>query len=475
MSHTLILFGLCLFTTLVTSSRRDEVEHASQEELAGNTTELRGSISSEDKTKFLGRGFNLLHCRGSYRDVEDITNGNVLSQSRLNANTPWAPWGGEVLEEAFNTPQLRIKEVTWSLKLEEVHDVAELYEQDSIEISVGANSKKIVLKFWYSVFNSEEERVLRIRQYTSKVSEDISWVAQKAQTYRYYLDNTFVNSLRHMPADSLVDTYGTHAITGYSLGAFSDLLITARKSVFSENELRALAKSAFNDEVKLPPYLSSKVQENVNSISTTYRQGGSEYAPPSVSPQTLFSTSTPTLIDLASWEKGIRKDNPSFISIKSGIIPIPDLIENLNLKVKYASAIVHKIHSMQDIIYVLCSPDNFEPVKYNGEYVYTSLKQYLGGANYVYYGNNSTKSMSEKQLTGNGSSDACWRSKLDNEGLWVFYNTASARYLCRDFKMRRKDEDLEGLRYWALNPIIPEDDYSQKEWSRMMIRLNSGH
>lgn len=473
-----MLLVACLFATFVTSCRSDELTHTPPKEESpvlpkGNTTELRGFIPANDKARFLGCGFNLLHYRVG--EVEGITHRSVLSQSRLSSNAPWSPWGGEVLVEAAGIPQLQIEEVEMRPRIEEVQDVTERYNRDSIEISVNANLKKVTLKFEYSKVNNEEEKVHRIRQYAYKVSEHISWIAQGSQTYRYYLDETFVNSLRNMSADTLINTYGTHVITGYSLGAFSELLITARQSVFSKNEVLTLTGSAFSDKVKPSSYLGNKVQENINSINTTYRQGGSEYTPPTVSPLTLFSTSLPTLIDLASWEKGIQKGKSSFISIlrgEVGIIPIPDLIENLNLKVKYASAIAHTIHPKQDIIYVLCSPNDFEPVKYNGEYVYTSLKQYLGGANYVYYGNNSTKRLSEKQLTGNGSSNASWRSKLDNKGLWVFYNTASARYLCRDFKMRRKDEDHEGLRYWALNPIIPEEGYSQKAWSRMMIQAD---
>lgn len=152
------------------------------------------------------------------------------------------------------------------------------------------------------------------------------------------------------------------------------------------------------------------------------------------------------------------------------MIPIPDLIPYLPLKVKYTSAIIHAANPDRHIAYLLCEPRNYEAVKHKDEYLYVSLRKYEGGAFSVYFNDGSPKVFSEKELTGNGSDGRYWRFEMDNEGRWKIYRSDIKKYLCTDLTLRTAEEASESLKYWLLNPIVPKPGYSPTAWGNRLVK-----
>lgn len=474
-----LLWVVTALLLLISCSKREDDLHPKATEPTddvtftdGNITELRASGAGLKKTRFLGKGFNLLEYR--IGEEQGITSASILDMGKIEQETPWSPWGKEI-PSGLLSPELHTEKIYQDVHQESLQDVTHFYSQDSIGISLDGSYKNVTLNFKYSNVKKEEEKVYHARSYAYKLDETVRLEADSYDDYQFYLRPRFVRHLETMSGDELIKTYGTHLITNYTLGAFSDLIVSAKNDIFTKEEVVTLTGSAFKDKVKLSSALSNKVSRNITSIRTIYRQGGSDYVINGVTPISLFSGSSPKQIDITEWSKGIREDDGTFLSLplnKAGLISIPSLIKKLPLKVKYTCAILHKAHPNTGIVYVLSKPGNYEAVKYNGEYMFTTLNKYESGGCFLYYGNNSVKRISEKLLTGRGSTSANWRCQLEPNGQWVFYFSSIKKYLCTDLVLRSANEDNNGLRYWALNPILPTAGYSPRAWSRVMIKPN---
>lgn len=436
----------------------------------GEFAEFRGSGVGQKNSRFLGRGFNLLEYHSG--EEAEISSTSILDLKKISSNTPWSPWGREIPLDIL-APELFEEDVYMDVQIGSATDVTRTYSKDSVSISGAGGFAKVLLAFNYARVRSEEEKVYYIRQYCYKTDQRVMWEVMDNAHYQFFLSPIFVNLLRTMSGEDLIKRYGTHLITSYNLGAFADLIITARQNTFTRDELLSLSASVVERKPKISTTLSKKIENNRSSIRVKYMQGGSDYKVSDIAQQSPLSSGYPKFINLLEWQKGIRKGDGTFQSLrenKDGLIPIPDLISDMPLKVKYMSAILHKANPGVNIVYALSDPTNYSPVKYKGEHVYLSMKTYNSGETFIYYGNNTVNDLSERLLTGKGSSSASWSTKLEKSGQWLFYSRTAQRYLCRDLKLRTESEDTQGLRYWVLNPVVPTSGYGYKAWSRLMIK-----
>lgn len=432
---------------------------------------LRGSGAGLQQTRFLGRGFNLL--RYHRQEEAGITRLSILDLGKISQNAPWSPWGEEIPSDIY-APELIDETIYMDAVIGTPQDVSRAYAEDSVVVAGSGSLHPVSIRFNYPRVKREDEQVHHIRHYSYKTDQRVSWSMLRDDYYRFFLSPAFVRQLQTLSGAELVERYGTHLVTGYDLGAFVDLIITTRQRAFSVEEGLALSSSAFQGK-SIPGYasLAKKVEDNVASIRTVYMQGGSDYKVERLAPLTLFARSNPARIDLKAWQTGIRPADGTFLSLptdQTSLLAIPSLITPMPLRVKYLSAILHKANPGADITYILSEPDSFSPVKYQGEYIYLSMREYDSGSSYIYYGDASVNRLSEHLLTGQGSTGASWETKIEQDGRWVLYSSRLKQYLCRDLKLRGAQQDPQGLRYWVLNPIVPTPGHSHKAWSKAMIK-----
>lgn len=437
-----------------------------------STVELRAPRADHTRTLYLGRGFNLLQYR--LGEEQGITSSSILDMDRVRLRQPKASWGEDLSAYA---PTLSIDN-EWS-HMDVIHgsmmDVTDTYMQDEIDVAVNEHLyDRVRIPFRYTDTKGEEADAYHARIYSYKVDQHIRLLADSSKDYRYYLRSRFLTHLRTMSGEELVKTYGTHLITQYNFGAFMDYIVSGKSHVFSREDVVTLASQTFEmQNGALPAF--KKATTYPNHVITAYKQGGSSYKPlyKSVGFRPLFFELHPKHLDYKAWQEGISPTQTSYLSLplnKEGMIPIPDLIPDLPLKVKYTSAIIHAANPDKHITYLLCEPRNYEAVKHKDKYLYVSLNKYESGASPIYFSDDSPKVLSEKELTGSGSDARLWRLEMDHEGRWTIYRSDIKKYLCTDLTLRTAEEAPNYLKYWLLNPIVPKPDYSPMAWANRLIK-----
>lgn len=467
---------ISLLALLVLGACRDDEPSRSVDEgepfFRLSTVELRVPRAEHTRTLYLGRGFNLLHYR--LGEERGITTSSILDMERVRLRQPKASWGEDL---SVYAPTLSIDN-EWS-HMDVIHgsmmDVTDTYTQDEIDVAVNEHFyDRARIPFRYIDSKREEADVYHARIYSYKVDQHIRLLADSSKDYRYYLRSRFLSHLRTMSGEELVKTYGTHLITQYNFGAFMDYVVSGKSQVFSREDVVTLASQTFemqNDD--LPAV--KKATTYPNHIITAYKQGGSSYEPvPNLANfMPLFFGIRPKHLDYKAWQEGMSPTKASYLSLplnKEGMIPIPDLIPDLSLKVKYTSAIIHTANPDKHIVYLLCEPRNYEAVKHKDKYLYVSLKKYESGTFPIYFNDDASKAFSEKELTGSGSDARSWRLEMDHDGRWKIYRSDIKKYLCTDLTLRTAEDAPEYLKYWLLNPIVPKPGANPMAWSNRLIK-----
>lgn len=432
--------------------------------------EIRSSATNQSPERFLGRGFNLLEHK-IYE--EQGFQRPILDANRMQTGRGWNPFGEFPAQNIeMDVVDTEIDYRNASPKIEATEDISTTYLRDSIGITLGYN-KQFTVSVKYQKTSEHDMKVHSFRAFAYQLKSEAYLSPSSNDDYSKFLSKGFVRDLREMNGVDLIHRYGTHLITAYYIGAYSNLIITAVSDKFSKDEVMGLTASAFDG--KLDATFARKVNENKSSLRVEYSQGGSDYVPPVdvISFREGFNPATINPIDRNAWLKMIRKDNNTFMSLpfnRNGMIAIPDLIENIPLKLKYICAIQHLANPRQKFTYVLCNPQNYAPLKFGDAPIYTRLNQFAASnAFQLFIGTNFPEEFTEKKISGEGA-DAFWQSGYEKNGLWTMRSAKTGKYLCTDLKMRTLEEDKAGKRYFLLNPIFPNDNYSDYAWNKMLIQ-----
>ncbi len=290
---------------------------------------------------------------------------------------------------------------------------------------------------------------------------------EKIEQYKPCLSDKFLEDLRKLSGAELVKRYGTHLITSFEQGALSQLSLKSTSDhwgyerVFDENDLMMLAEAVYN-----PPMneeLREKVEQNRTALRIKYYQTGSDYLPKlGVSPTSIFSKSDKPVVDKELWFKAINKQLLNFLRVnheENGLIFIPNLIDDLSLKIKYLSAIVFFSNSNRYIHYYLCDPKTFKAIEFEESPIILGMSAYKDKPHCRLYSETSNKILSEEVIVNKENYGTYHKAMLQEDGLWTFLDIDTKRFLCRDLKYRTAQDDSEGLRFWALNPVIPKEGY----------------
>lgn len=419
-----------------------------------------------DPSCYLGYGFNVL--KHAPTDVRGISQKPLLAIDK----PAWTPWGGET----GVLPTKLIVQNNESPKTQNYYhlNVTEGFQPRSIDFQ---GVKGLSFAPWAYYPQDLVRSSTQSHTYQSLVYQARATVAYDVEDYRglaSYLTRDFVRDLGKMSATELVEKYGTHLVMRYVLGPYMKLSVSAKASVFSPNEVKKIEMKAWEGSSPLSPELQQKVRENKRSLSMRYEQAGSDYNPQDLA-QNLTDLGRTHQLDDKAWERGLRSDDAPFLMLSEGeAIPIPDLIADVPLKMKYISGILYQSlpKGVSAINYVLYNPKDYQRVVYNGHPIRLVLPNYRDAQVVLHIGLDTGKILTEGALLAIQEQRHKWDIELSETGLWTIKSRLSGKYLCTDTKLRTLAEDSEGLRYWLLNPILPPPEGHGRNLSRLLLRSN---
>lgn len=299
----------------------------------------------------------------------------------------------------------------------------------------------------------------------------------EAQNLEFYLHKRFVRDLSRLSARQLVDKYGTHLVAQYLIGPYMNLSVSAKASTFTNEEIKKIEAKLWDSKLSLNHETKQKIERNISDIALIYRQGGSNYSPekPILSLSTFYQDGALYALDRKAWEAGIRHDNTFLMLAKDrqGLIPIPDLISDVPLKIKYLTGMIYQSMSgsYSAINYALCNPLNYQAFKYKGKYIRVALRDYADAMEVLHIGVDGGDILTESTLQNASSSERHkWDFAIQDNHLWTIKSRLSGKYLCTDGSLKALAEDSANTRFWLLNPIIPTADGNTRKASQLFIQ-----
>lgn len=422
----------------------------------GTLHEFRSaSATNVPNDRYLGHSFNLLAYRPN--DMEGMVSDEVLDIAKWKSNTPWKPFAREISED-LDIPRFR-EEYDNVEFLDQINeDVSSSYLQDSLHLSLTGAYKKISFSYNRAQVRGKEHKQHVFSTYIYRSDIKVKALLDEDSDLEFYLSKRFVRDLKKLSPKELVTKYGTHIITAYSLGPFLELTILADRSAFSSKVTETISGS-FLDQKILSQEAKRQYQQGNTRIALTYRQGGSSYYPEEnlLTIGSLFTTSSLGRVNISEFKKQARRGDNIFQSLgkTSELIPIPDLISDIPLKMKYIWGLqALSEESNKGQWFVLCNPKTAEPIFHKGNFLsFTLLRNSTDQQTTLYLNDNRQKVAHESYFETGSSTNPVWFFEMNQtSGLWTVRSGRGA-YLCRDFKVRTLEEDTEELRFWLINPV----------------------
>ncbi len=426
--------------------------------------------NKENADRYLGKGYNLLIFD---HQNDPSTKIFLFRHSIVNfEQEPWSPFGDEVTQLKPEVKMVVSLKSPVKCRIQTLSDM--LGKKDSIVFHLG--DRQFPYEFHHEEFDKAKGQTNRVRRSLHKVEKAMFLSNFTPEVIRCYLDPEFIDDLKWFDANEVVHHFGTHIVGRYTLGATLNFTLDTDLYIFTEEETKIM-ESWLWESNKSPKYNTDIIERMYPEfLSISYRQKGSAYNDRSFSyiPMGELGTMVKKRRQFSEekWEKAIIHDMNHFISLDekhNGLIAIPDLISDIPLKIKYVAGILHWVaqnntpEQTPPIHYVLSDPKTYKPIKLNKEVVSLSLNNYADVKTPLYLGESKNKNELKKELLelegeqkDNLPDRLIWEAWITGDGLWTFrardYNNA---YLCRDFKLRTKEEDKDNFRFWLLNPIMP--------------------
>lgn len=427
-------------------------------------TEFRAAENNLPPERYLGRGFNLL--KSSPTDAGGFTDYSIIS----NGVSPWTPFGRTIEEEELQP----IVSSYGNLDIhQDIHqNLSETTSIDSIRFSASATYKSNTLSYVTTDVTRDNKKSHTYNSFIYRKDKVVMYDLSEPRNLEFYLHKRFVRDLSRLSATDLVAKYGTHIVTRYYIGPYMNLRVSANSSTFSAEDVKKLEAKIWDNKINIDRTLRSKVEKNSTHISVMYRQGGSDYIPEKsiLSVSAFYKEGSIESLDIKTWEKGIRNDN-SFLMLGQGedaILPIPDLISNTPLKIKYVSGILHNLFPA--VNYILCNPETHQPIKLKNECLRVASLSYKDGMNLIHLGVDGGQILTESDITYRAYKRHKWDFEQQQNGLWTIKSRISGMYLCIDGQLRANNTDFDNHRYWLLNPIIPTIDGNTRKMSQLFIQ-----
>lgn len=426
--------------------------------------------STAPEAEYLGRNFNPVQYTAN--DPRGFALGQVLDMQRIQSNTPWSPFGRALT--TVDAPEAYVRAGSTRPFNQTIQAMGEKAYGDSITLKADAEVFGAKLGFTHKQYSSSIEKSYVYRSIHGYKLRYLGWDIDQETDYEFFLSRRFVRDLKRLTAAELVNKYGTHVVTAYSLGAFQDLSVIVNSSYFSQEDALDIHGSLFGSKLSGGRNASQKASTHRTQLAIVYQQAGSDYTPPRpfLVPTVLFKNDIDiTPLDPAAFQSQIRPNNPDFFELEGENVAIPDLISSLPLKVKYLAGIMDLARPERERSsnYVLVDPTTFALVKDGGKHLSIYLSDYRDGQVRIYRGDNPFATVNDPESS---RQPTVWQASIDEDGLWQFRELHSQRYLCRDLQIRTIAQDTQGLRRWALNPIIPSAKNRAIGLAGLLIKSN---
>lgn len=435
---------------------------------APSYSELRAATHHLAAERYLGKGFNVLE--RSTSDSRGFSDYAIIAPTA----TPWSPFGRTIEEEDL---QPIITPYADPEIIQSAHQsLTDKSSMDSIHFSATAAYKGHTLTYLTKDITRRSDKSHTYSSFIYRKEKMVMYDLMEPSSLEFYLHKRFVRDLSRLPAKDLVSKYGTHVVTRYYIGPYMHLSVSASSATFSKEDIKKLEAKIWDSKLNIDYSLQRKVSENLSNIAVIYRQGGSDYTPEKsiLNLGSLFQEATVSALDVKVWKDQIRGDN-TFLMIaedQHALIPIPDLISSVPLKIKYLSGIIYSVlpPRVLGINYILCKPETYTPVKHQGEYLRVALPHYADCMTMIDLGIDGADILTEGALSNTSRGTHKWDFALQADGLWTVKSRLSGLYLCTDGRLRTAEEDTQGLRYWLLNPIIPTPAGNTRKVSQLFIK-----
>ncbi len=466
MNNYLRLSAWLLLVLATSACREGTKEPAEKNEVKGlwdynavaSADMAEGSLVHLDE--YLGDGCNLTK--------EPSTNPYGMVAKVINLyQEAWSPFG---LEPTTLKPKVQRLKLDAKTRFVREHQVLSeiITDTDSLVLHL-AGGKKVEIPLLASRLLEHRERDNYARSIVQHIKEVIYYDNFTPEVLSSYLRPSFVRSLKLDDADELVSTFGTHLVGRYNLGGVLDFELHSDPYIFTEEETREIERWLWDSSHKR---YNSSIMGRIRPyvLSYHYKGRGSKYFL-KVRDHIWWGTLDEMIknndeINVAEWEEGIS-DNLNFVSLdeeQKGLIAIPDLITDIPLKVKYTAGILHSslrnitLGESSKVTYLLSDPKTFELIQVEGKPISLDLPSYKDAESVLYLDGDYFKASMIKGLKDSDTTIPVWSLNLQPNGLWLIRSIAdyNGLFLCRDMKLRSKEEDKDGLRFWGLNPIIPQ-------------------
>lgn len=432
---------------------------------------VSANIHSEESglspERFLGYGFNLV---AHHRDDQDgMSRVSVLDMERINNRMPWNPWNTSVDPTKMPRPKIIVSTETPRPHYPDMGENQDSYNFEDVNIGSDGIFQKVSFDIDYNKTTEYNVKSHIRRSFCYDINHKVA-LKGLPKVYSYYISELFYYDLTALPAEDLVQEYGTHLVTSYDLGAFTNLVFYANASVFSSNEGTEIACSLLGAE--LDSEIARKAKENRDALSVRYSQGGSDYFPENLvwSPE-KFEFGVTKGVDPKEWYAKKRPGDDPFISLSTsaGLISIPDLIPDPYLKLKYACGILHATNPGKKIQYVICDPDTFEPIKLSNGFIYFTNTSFSSVDVNIYYGNKMMY-FSPSTLGQGSSTSSVWSVQILPDGRATLRHRTGS-YLTKNLTLLKANQPTEEC-YFVLNPIVPQkgDGSDLYAWDNIMFK-----
>ncbi len=415
---------------------------------------------------YLGRGYDLTKAPS--------TNPYGIANKIIDLNQEaWSPFG---LPPSTLKPKVQRLKLMPTTRFAQKHKVLSeiIAEKDSLVLHL-SREKKVEIPLLASSILERAKYDNYARSILQHIKEVIYYDNFTPDVLSSYLRPYFIKSLKRKDAEELVADYGTHLVGRYNLGAVLDFELHSDPYIFNEEATREIERWLWKSPQQR---YNSSIMERIRPfvISYHYRQIGSKpYL--KVDKHITFGTLDEMIendeqISVAKWEEGLV-GALNFVSLdeeQKGLIAIPDLIADIPLKVKYTAGILHRslrnitLGESSNVTYLLSDPKTFEPIQIEGKPLTLNLSSYKDEQTQLYLGDRHMgEFLKYSMIKGQENSRTSilkWDFRLLPSGLWLIRSIAdhNALFLCRDMKLRSKEEDKEGLRFWGLNPLLPNKE-----------------
>ncbi len=421
-----------------------------------------------DPKEYLGFSYDLT--RSPSTTPDGICSREVIDLKQ----EPWSPFG---LELTSIKPEVKVLKPFPASRFAKRHQVFSemLADKDSVILHL-AGDRLVKIPILPRSILEYSERANYARSIVQHIQKVVYYDNFTTEVLSSYLKPSFVEALKKSDAEELVSSFGTHLIGRYNVGGLLDFELLSDPYIFTEEETREMEKWIWEGGRKRYDFsILERIKERV--LTYNYRQVGSKYFLRTAE-HIWFATFGEMFekgeqLSIAEWEKKLLDEVNAFVSLdekQEGLIAIPDLIGDIPLKVKYTAGILHRslrnmtLGKSSELTYYLAEPESFDLIDLDGKPLTLVLNSYRDTQSFLYLGDSKMgRMLKSSMLDGlNFSADQAlkWALELQENGLWVIKSVASRGklYLCRDMKVRTKEEDRNALRFWSLNPLVPKDD-----------------